>query len=98
MNLVEVEELLVILILKGMRWVGFEIENKISNDGENIWDEELGMFFVWILSMFNFFFKIMVIVFFRFGEEMVFGKIVIDDYFGKVFVNRLKIMENVFFF
>lgn len=98
LNLAKAEELLASSIPPGMRWVGFETENKISNDGENTWDEESGMLSIWILSMFNPSPQTTVIVPFKPGDESVLGKIVTDDYFGKVPANRLKIMENVLFF
>ena len=94
----QAEELLDIAIPEDMKWVGFETENTISNSGENTWDEKAGMLSIWILSMFAPSTQTTVIVPFNTGDEAQMGRIVTDDYFGKVPADRLVVKENVLFF
>ena len=93
-----VEALLATSIPEGTKWIGFETENKISNTGDNAWEEESGMLSIWILSMFAPSPKTTVIVPFKAGEEAELGKIVTDDYFGKVPADRLVLKDDVLYF
>lgn len=83
---------------RDVAWVGFESENAITNTGENNWDKTTGMPSVWILSMLISGDETWVIVPFVPGDEQVLGKIVTDDYFGKVPSDRLIVKDSVLFF
>lgn len=82
----------------GISMVGFESENRVTNTGRNIWDKKSGMLSIWILSMLNSTDKTTVIVPFRTGDESQLGRIVTDDYFGKIPEERLTVGDSVLFF
>lgn len=85
-------------IPEGIQWIGFETENTIRNIGEKAWEETSGMLSIWILSMLAPSPNTTVIIPFRPGDKAVLGKIVTDDYFGKVPADRLVIKEKHIFF
>lgn len=78
--------------------VGFESKNTLTNTGNNTWNKESGMLSIWILSMLNSSEGITVIIPFKTGEASELGKIVNDDYFGKVPNDRLRILDSVLLF
>jgi hypothetical protein len=69
--------------------VGYESENKLVNRGDSDWVRDAGALSIWMLSMFNPSEKGVVIMPFRTGNDSELGKIVTDDYFGKVPSDRL---------
>ena len=77
--------------------VGFESNNSITNTGNTPWTKEKGLLSIWILSMFNAGNKTTIAVPYKQGNENDLGKLVTDDYFGKVPVDRLKIKNGVIF-
>ena len=81
-----------------LSWVAYETVNTLINKGLNPWDAETGVLSIWLLSMFNPSEEGVVIIPFKTGDELTLGKIVNDDYFGKVPSDRLFIKEgNIFF-
>lgn len=82
----------------GVALVGFESENILTNKGENTWDKNSGMLSIWILSMLNPSPETAVVIPFKNGTEEELGKIVTDDYFGKVPSDRLVVGDGVLFF
>ncbi|WP_136464814.1 DUF6786 family protein [Flagellimonas onchidii] len=91
-------ELLGITMPKNIQAVGFESENVITNTGTSEWTKESGMPSIWILSMLKSKDNIVVTIPFKTGKEDNLGKIVTDDYFGKVPANRLKVSDSVLYF
>ena len=77
--------------------VGFESNNSITNTGNTPWTKEKGLLSIWILSMFNAGNKTTIAVPYKQGNKNDLGKLVTDDYFGKVPVDRLKIKNGVIF-
>ncbi|MBU6219600.1 MAG: hypothetical protein KGQ50_03035 [Bacteroidetes bacterium] len=77
--------------------VGFESNNSITNTGNTPWTKEKGLLSIWILSMFNAGNKTTIAVPYKQGNENDLGKLVTDDYFGKVPVDRLKIKNGIIF-
>jgi hypothetical protein len=71
--------------------VGFESENSITNNGATAWDKSTGMLSIWILSMMNASDQTTVAIPYKQGDSAKLGKIVTDDYFGKVSVDRLNV-------
>lgn len=94
----EIGALLGIDISKDVKSVGFESENTIVNKGEESWDKTTGMPSIWILSMLISGDETWVVVPFRAGDEKTLGKVVTDDYFGKVPSERLIMKDSVLFF
>lgn len=71
--------------------VGFSSDNTITNLSNNPWGEQYGMLSVWILSMLNAGDQTTIAIPFNNGDSSKLGKIVTDDYFGKVPAERLKV-------
>jgi len=71
--------------------VGFSSDNTITNLSNNPWGEQYGMLSIWILSMLNAGDQTTIAIPFKKGDLSELGKIVTDDYFGKVPADRLKV-------
>jgi len=71
--------------------VGFSSDNTITNLSNNPWGEQYGMLSVWILSMLNAGDQTTIAIPFNNDDSSKLGKIVTDDYFGKVPAERLKV-------
>ena len=82
---------------ENLQVVGFESNNSITNTGNTPWTKEKGLLSIWILSMFNAGNKTTIAVPYKQGNESDLGKLVTDDYFGKVPVDRLKIKNGIIF-
>ena len=82
---------------ENLQIVGFESNNSITNTGNTPWTKEKGLLSIWILSMFNAGNKTTIAVPYKQGNENDLGKLVTDDYFGKVPVDRLKIKNGIIF-
>jgi hypothetical protein len=78
--------------------VAFESDNRITNNGNTVWDTKTGMLSIWILSMLNASSQTTVAVPYKQGDTSGLGKIVTDDYFGKVPADRLKIDSGLILF
>lgn len=84
--------------LEQVKWVGFESINRLTNTGSTNWDKKTGMLSIWILSMLNATDRTTIIIPFKKGDEQQLGKIVTDDYFGKVPSDRLKVEDDLLLF
>ena len=82
----------------GVNAVGFQSENAITNTGKTAWDKQSGMLSIWILSMLNAGDKTTIAIPYKQGDSASLGKIVTDDYFGKVPPNRLKVSNGIILF
>jgi hypothetical protein len=82
----------------GVKAVGFGSFNTIVNTGPAKWDKNTGMLSIWILSMMNASDQTTVAVPYKRGDSAKLGKIVTDDYFGKVPADRLKDQDSVLLF
>jgi hypothetical protein len=97
-NTQEVENALNCPIDKSLRCVAYESENILINKGDKEWNKQTGVMSLWILSQFNPSPVGVVFIPFEKGPESELGKIVTDDYFGKVPANRLLIKNGIIFF
>lgn len=90
------------VIPETVKSVGFESENVITNKGPKTWDKKTGMLSIWILSMMNASDSTTIVVPYRRGDvpgdSTQFGKVVTDDYFGKVPTDRLQSINGVLLF
>lgn len=93
----EIPLLLGFSLPENLQIVGFESNNSITNIGNTPWTKEKGLLSIWILSMFNAGNKTTIAVPYKQGNENDLGKLVTDDYFGKVPVDRLKIKNGFIF-
>ena len=91
----EVARLLNVPIDLSLKMVAFRTENSLKNIGENEWTKFSGMPSIWMLCMFNS--TPTTTVFIPYRQAAV-GKVVKDDYFGKVPADRLKRDEKMVYF
>ncbi len=75
--------------------VAYQSENSITNKSDKPWTKKSGLLSVWMLSMFNP--SPSVTVFIPYKQEGQ-GKVVSDDYFGKVPADRLIAENGVVYF
>ena len=94
----ETETALDVSIHNSLHTVAYETENTLINRGENAWTEENGFLSIWLLCMFNPSEKGVVFLPYREGSVEELGKIVEDDYFGKVPADRLIVKNGTVFF
>ena len=83
---------------KGVKLVAFESVNKITNTGAEPWTKERGLLSIWILCMFNPSPATTVVAPIKAGPESELGRVVTDDYFGKVPADRLVVRDGAVFF
>lgn len=98
LDLKETEATLSTSLHRSLDWVAYESENILSNKGDDSWDENSGFLSIWLLSMFNPSEEGLVFLPFQEGSEEELGKIVEDNYFGKVPEERLIIKGNMVYF
>ena len=79
---------------KDTKIVGFESNNSITNTGKNTWTKQSGLLSIWILSMLNANENTTIALPYKKGDSAQLGKIVTDDYFGKVPAGRLQIKDG----
>lgn len=94
----ETEEALNMVLDTSLKFVAYESENKLINKGQTGWSMQTGVLSLWLLSMFNPSPEGVVFVPFKKGSEKELGKIVTDDYFGKVPADRLVVKDGILFF
>lgn len=82
----------------GIKAVGFESENKLTNTGDTAWNKQGGMLSIWILCMMNASDNTYMAIPYKKGDLLKLGKIVTDDYFGKVPANRLQVADGLILF
>jgi hypothetical protein len=78
--------------------VGYESENKLTNNGRYLWTKETGLLSIWILGMYNPSPKTTIVIPFTPGPESELGPKVNDAYFGKVPADRLVVEDDILFF
>lgn len=94
----EAEKVLQLPLDTSLNFVAYESENILTNKGKSAWVEKTGFLSIWLLSMFNPSEKGVVFIPFKEGSEADLGKVVTDDYFGKVPSDRLLVKDGVLFF
>lgn len=98
LNKTVIDSVLGIAVPKEVQAVAFESDNIIGNKGNQPWTEKTGLLSIWILSMLNATDKTTVAVPYKQGDSAKLGKIVTDDYFGKVPAERLKVGNGMILF
>ena len=91
-------ELLGVEIPEGVKLVGYETDNRITNTGDKPWMLETGLPSIWILGMYNPSPKTTVVIPFNKGGEKDLGPKVNDTYFGKVPEDYLRVERQKLFF
>ena len=82
----------------GVRVVGFESRNRITNTGPAAWTRESGRLSIWIPGMFRPGEQTTVVIPFRAGPESQLGPIVNDAYFGTIPPERLVLGDGRMYF
>jgi hypothetical protein len=84
----------------GIKMVAYASDNRITNNGTDIWTRDSGLLSIWILGMFNHSPKTTIVIPFRSGPEDELGPAVNDAYFGEVPADRLVVdaARGVLFF
>lgn len=85
-------------IQQDVKAVGFESENIITNQGESKWDRSSGLLSLWVLSMLRADDSTTVFIPYRNGDSTALGKVLTDDYFGKVPSERLQVDSSLIMF
>ena len=91
-------QLLGIELSSAIRSVGFQSENVLTNIGSEGWEKQSGLLSMWILSMLQSNDQTNVVMTYKKGDSLSLGKIVTDDYFGKLTSDRLKIGDGYLLF
>ncbi len=94
----EVERSLNMKLDSSLSYVAYESENTLTNTGKSDWNSKSGFLSIWMLAMFNPSEKGVVFIPFKNGNANELGKIVTDDYFGKVPADRLLVKDKTLFF
>ncbi len=98
LNKTIIDSLLGMTVPAGVQAVAFESDNTVMNKGTNTWNKNSGMLSIWVLSMLNATDKTTVAIPYKQGDSTKLGKIVTDDYFGKVPAERLKVNNGLMTF
>ncbi|MHB8636633.1 MAG: DUF6786 family protein [Fimbriimonadaceae bacterium] len=98
MSPAEMKSALGVPLPQSVQAVGFESINKVTNAGDQQWNEQTGEISIWILAMLKHSPTTTAIVPFKPGPVATMGPYVNDTYFGKVPASRLKIHGNAVFF
>lgn len=80
----------------GVRFVGYQTENKLQNAGTADWTREKGLLSIWLLGMFTPTPETMVII--PFSPVPDAKSYITDNYFGPVPPDRLQVQDSVLFF
>jgi len=98
LNKEDASNLLNIELGDGLRMVGYETDNKITNQGAEAWKPETGLLSIWMLGMYNPSPTTTVVIPFKSGDDADLGAKVNDSYFGKVPAEYLKVEQDKLFF
>ena len=90
--------LLKVEIGEGLKMVGYETDNQITNTGTEAWTQESGLLSIWILGMYNPSPATTVVIPFEEGDDETLGPKVNDTYFGKVPAEYLQVKDDKLFF
>ena len=91
-------KLLGVELADGLRIVGYETDNRITNTGANAWSPKTGLLSIWILGMYKPSPETTVVIPLKAGDEEDLGPKVNDTYFGKVPPEYLKVEQQRLFF
>jgi hypothetical protein len=78
--------------------VAYQSDNVLINLGENTWTRDSGMLSIWMLSMLTPSPDVTIFIPYREGGHQKAGKLLNDDYFGKVPADRLIIDKEIIYF
>lgn len=88
----QIKSELSLVVPKGVKSVGFQTENSLTNLGAEAWKKETGLLSIWLLGMFIPSDEVTLVI--PYKKEVVSDYIVKDDYFGKIPADRLVVKEG----
>lgn len=91
-----VRETLGVPVPGGVRFVGYETNNQLTNKGPAAWTRRGGLLSIWILGMYKPGDAITTVIPVKEGDDL--GPRVNDSYFGKVPASKLVVEDGVVFF
>ncbi len=94
----EIENAIGVPLDPSLKAVCFESENILTNSGLKAWDKNSGLLSIWIASMLNAAPRTTVAIPYQQGDVQTLGKIVTDDYFGKIPSERLLVENGLILF
>ncbi|WP_372756860.1 DUF6786 family protein [Mariniflexile sp.] len=83
---------------ENLKTVAYQTTNILTNIGKTDWKKDSGLLSIWLLGMFNHSPNTTIVIPYVQGDEAELGKVVNDNYFGKVPSDRLVVKENAIFF
>ena len=83
-------------IAPGIRFVGYETENKIENTGTTDWTKDKGLLSIWLLGMFTPSSGTVVII--PFHPVAGARSYITDNYFGSIPPDRLQVKDSILYF
>lgn len=92
------EQIIGVGLADGIRMVGYESDNRLTNTGTRPWTPETGLPSIWILGMYKPAPSTTVVIPFKAGSDAELGPKVNDTYFGKVPPEYLRVHEDILFF
>ena len=84
--------------IPGVKTVGFESDNRLSNHSSNSWSRETGLLSLWVLGQFQVTPETTIVLPIKPGPESELGIPVKMDYFGTVPADRIRVEPNAVFF
>ena len=90
-----VKQTLDVAVPEGVRFVGYETNNQLTNKGDKAWTKEGGLLSIWILGMYKHGEAITTVIPIKEGDL---GTKVKDTYFGKVPADKLVVKDTAAFF
>lgn len=84
--------------LNGVRMVGYESTNRLTNAGSDSWSKETGLLSLWVLGQFQSTPQTTIILPIHAGSELDLGIPVTTDYFGTVPMDRILVKADAIFF
>jgi len=81
-----------------VKWVAFETNNTLINNGTKAWTKESGTLSIWILSMLNPIENGSAIIPYKSGDNKTLGPIATTNYFGEIPADRIKTKDGILYF
>ena len=95
LNNEQIKSELSLVVPEGVKSIGYQTENSLTNLGVEAWKKETGLLSVWLLGMFIPSDEVTLVI--PYKEEAVSDYIVKDDYFGKIPADRLVVKDGFAF-
>ena len=95
LNVSQIKSELNLNFQEGVKCVGYQTENSLTNTGTESWKKETGLLSIWLLGMFIPSDEVTLVI--PYKKEAVSEYIVKDDYFGKIPGDRLVVKDGFAF-